>query len=842
MPRYDNVFLTDTAETYNFSSTPKQGGALRIPSRENRQAHSDRLIAQFRDAQNHFNTYTPEQVAAISYNTGTYVEFIGAENCDLITKSLENSRQGIKLLNVRDIVTQTNDEITIITKATVFIPTGKEEVFIKKITDFATQNTRPTAQNPDGRPKNNDLVSSIESISDAIKISAFWVGCPAEMPNDTNQWYELWIDVNESNFEEIKRNAFNILDSLDLPHRAETEFIKFPERLVIPVFANRTSLLDLIKQGVTIAEIRKPAEPNAFFLDSSLTEQTEWAEDLLRRTRFNNTGVAVCVLDTGINNNHILISPYMPTAGLTVDNTWGVQDRSGHGTNMAGVALYNDLKRYLIANTPFVLNHTLESVKILEPNSETPTHMTLYGAVTEQAVLLPEISAPTTRRIYCMAVTDPNSGSKDGQPSSWSGAVDKISTDGQKRLFIVSAGNVEVNNLQSSNYPDACLLKSIEDPAQAWNALTVGAYSIDATIQPSVLTQGYSALAQEGELSPYSSTSDTWKSQWPIKPEVVCDGGNVATDGTNFMQGLDELSKLTLSKDINRRLFDTIWATSAATAQCSYIAAELLAAYPAMNPETLRALLVHSARWTNAMINQFGTPDTKTQGRKKLLRTCGYGVPNLERAKDTLNNRVNMIIEGEIQPYEKKQGSNPKMKEMHLHSLPWPESVLQALENTQVKVRITLSYFIEPGPGQKGWKNKYRYASCGLRFDMKRPNETTEQFQQRINRLMRIDDYQNTNTTENNWYLGSKNRDVGSIHSDVWEDTAINLAQSDCIAVFPVVGWWRERTTLKKYNSRIRYSLIITLETSEEQVDLYTPIMTKIASRITVPITTAGTL
>ena len=238
------------------------------------------------------------------------------------------------------------------------------------------------------------------------------------------------------------------------------------------------------------------------------------------------------------------------------------------------------------------------------------------------------------------------------------------------------------------------------------------------------------------------------------------------------------------------------------------------------------------------MKNQFGYPDTKTQGRRKLLRTCGYGVPDLGRAKDTLDNRVNMIIEGEIQPYEKVQGLSPKMKEMHLHSLPWPESVLQSLENTKVKVRITLSYFIEPGPGQKGWKNKYRYASCGLRFDMKRPNETTEQFQQRINNQMRDDDYQNANSSDNNWYLGINNRDVGSIHSDVWEDTAINLAQSDSIAVFPVVGWWRERTALKKYNSKIRYSLIVTVETPEEQVDLYTPIMTKIASRITVPITT----
>lgn len=836
MDRYDNVFLSDTAETYDFSSTPKPAGELQIPFRENRQSHSDKLVAQFREAQNHFNSYTPEQVAAISYNTGTYVEFVGAENCDLVTKSLEDSRQGIKLLNVRDVVSECdeNHNPKITTKATVFIPAGKEDVFIKKITDFATKQTKS------GKPKNNDLVSSIESISDAIKISSFWVGRPTEMPNETKRWYELWVDVDEENFDIILQNTFNIFNVLNLEHRQETEYIRFPERLVLPVFANRLELLSLIKQGVTIAEIRKPAEPNAFFLDSSVTEQTEWADDLFARTKFNDSGVTVCILDTGVNNNHKLISPYMPISGTTVNSSWGIQDKNGHGTNMAGVILYNDLKRYLITNAPFELNHTIESVKILEPNSLEPTNVTLYGSITEQAALLPEISNPTVKRIYCMAITDPTSGFNDGQPSSWSAAVDKISAEGKKRLFIISGGNVEEGELKTSGYPNACLNKSIEDPAQAWNALTVGAYSIDSTIQPGRETKGYYPVAQYGELSPYSSTSNEWKTQWPIKPEVVCDGGNVASDGTNFIQGMDELSKLTLSKDINRRLFDTIWATSAATAQCSYISAELMAAYPSMRPETLRALIVHSARWTIQMINQFGVPDTKTQGRKKLLRTCGYGVPNLEIAKDTLNNRVNMIVEGELQPYEKKQGSSPKMKEMHLHTLPWPESVLQTLENKMVKVRVTLSYFIEPGPGQKGWKNKYRYSSCGLRFDMKRPNETLEQFQQRINNLMRDDDYQNTSTTDNNWFLGSKNRDVGSIHSDVWEDTAINLAQSGVIAVYPVVGWWRERTALKKYNSKIPYSLVVTIETPEENVDLYTPIMTKIASRVTVPIATSS--
>ena len=136
MARYDNVFLSDTENVYSFSSTPKPGGKPIIPTRANRQLHSDTLIAQFQEAQSQFRNYTPEQVAAISYNTGTYVEFVGAENCDLLTKSLEDGRQGIKLLNVRDVVSSLDEEQNpiITTKATVFIPNGKEDVFSKRET------------------------------------------------------------------------------------------------------------------------------------------------------------------------------------------------------------------------------------------------------------------------------------------------------------------------------------------------------------------------------------------------------------------------------------------------------------------------------------------------------------------------------------------------------------------------------------------------------------------------------------------------------------------------------------------------------------------------------------
>ena len=70
-----------------------------------------------------------------------------------------------------------------------------------------------------------------------------------------------------------------------------------------------------------------------------------------------------------------------------------------------------------------------------------------------------------------------------------------------------------------------------------------------------------------------------------------------------------------------------------------------------------------------------------------------------------MDNSVNMIIEGELQPYKKKDGGGYSMNEMHLHTLPWLKEVLEDLGEVNAKLRVTLSYFIEPGLGEVGWKD-----------------------------------------------------------------------------------------------------------------------------------------
>ena len=177
---------------------------------------------------------------------------------------------------------------------------------------------------------------------------------------------------------------------------------------------------------------------------------------------------------------------------------------------------------------------------------------------------------------------------------------------------------------------------------------------------------------------------------------------------------------------------------------------------------------------------------------------------------------------------------------MHLYELPWPKDALQALPPTaKVEMRITLSYFIEPGPGEIGGKDRYRYASHGLRFDLNAPLEPKKRFEMRINRKAQDEGYKSSEnqSVADHWIIGSQTRDKGSLHSDIWTGTAAELAESNLVAVYPTIGWWKQREHLEKWDSKTRYALIVSISTPEQNVDIYTPVAVQIGIKAPIQIT-----
>ena len=129
------------------------------------------------------------------------------------------------------------------------------------------------------------------------------------------------------------------------------------------------------------------------------------------------------------------------------------------------------------------------------------------------------------------------------------------------------------------------------------------------------------------------------------------------------------------------------------------------------------------------------------------------------------------------------------------------------------------------------------YPSHQLRFSIIRPEETVENFHARISAAADSDPDLDIETTGDSayWTLGSQARSKGSLHSDIWKGSAQQLASSNTIAIYPVIGWWRERSHLQKANKSCRYSLIVSIHTPDEAIDLYVPV----AAQVGIPISTS---
>ena len=434
-----------------------------------------------------------------------------------------------------------------------------------------------------------------------------------------------------------------------------------------------------------------------------------------------------------------------------------------------------------------------------------------------------------------------------GRPSAWSSTVDRLACDydgnGQfPRLFVLCAGNTE--DAQSwNNYPASLSTRGIRDPGQAWNALTVGAYTEKVTItEPDA--QGLAPVAPSGGLSPYTRTSQGWNSAWPLKPDVVFEGGNAGKDALGAV-GITSLHLLTTHNLPIDGLFTTTNATSAASALGARMAAQLMASYPALRPETVKALIVHSAEWTPAMraayLPAHGNP-SKTD-YVHLIRHCGWGVPSLEQALWSAGNSLTLVVEDLVHPFKKVTGKGIVSRDMNLHSLPWPKEQLLALPPaTKVDLCVTLSYFVEPNPSARGTSSKFHYPSHRLRFDVQRSlDTTTEDFVARINAAAeREDDGDPVDPKDPNWILGDRQRHRGSLHKDIWHGTAAELANRGFIAVYPAKGWWRTRPAQERFDLPARYSLVVSIRTPETDVDLYTTIAQKVAEKAAVPIVVNG--
>jgi len=764
-----------------------------------------------------------------------YVEFTSEWGYELKFESLDKDsarNNAYQLLNVREEKRDINEQTEYRYHATLLLKENGVSSFISKVDQYLTENiftrNKQTGERIDtGNPKNSPLLNNIQIIQLAT-LRAFWTSGPEIPFPETVEsiWWEVWFRKTADDDVRMA-NAFQNLQHVGcVIGQSELELAEHRVRLIkgtVQQLAQSLLLLD------NLSELRKPQEIADFILHKDVAYQDvrEYLEDLQARTisEINDQSTMVCVIDSGVNNQHPLIAPFMPdTHRYTLKPAWGHHDsepNGGHGTGVTSLALYGDLVDVLASPDQVRIFHAVESCKIFNPQDRNDPE--LYGAITEEAANAPIVDRPMAQRIYCMTITDQTFALK-GRPSAWSAALDKITfgiafEPKYPQVFIVSSGNVSIT--QHADYPSKNHLESIHDPGQAYNAITVGAYTRKDRID---ISTDLTPLAVNGDMSPSNSTSLLWDQQWPNKPDIVMEGGNSSTDG-KYVSDHSSLKILAADAEFPNYIFLPFGDTSGAAALAAKLVAELRTEYSSFWPETIRALVIHSADWTPQMLDGRPIGALNEQEKKNLLRTFGYGVPNLDRAKYSANNSLTLIAEREIQPY-KKENSKGQYNDYHLFELPWPADVLESLQEIDATLTVTLSYYIEPNPGAKRYATNYQYHSHSLDFAVIKPNERIEVFKRRISAKAELPEDEIDNSGEP-WFIGRSGA-KGSIRKDFVTMSAIEMSQRHIIAVYPKNGWYKTRKKHNRFNEVVRYSLIITIQTTG--ADIYTPVFNQITN------------
>lgn len=836
-----HLVLKNTSKAQPFTAPPAGGGGSHNTAKTDRAQHGAALQVQLQNLKLFAKKAVETQKEqGLQSGLGLQIQFVGVPNVELAFESLGNERSHDPAKQIEVLSVRTEGNATI---ANVYVPDGKLDHFEKYVADYLAAKKNKKGNLLD----HGTLLNAISSIRNA-ELRALWTDEPDLLPQDETVqfWWEVWLPVRGKRNEVVAdfRKVAALADCQVNAHQ-----INFPERTVILMYGSQQQFSNSVMTLNCVAELRRAKETADFFVNSKKTDQQQWSEETLARLTVppeNDATPRICLLDSGVNRGHPMLAPFISSEDLhTVIPAWGLEDTANHGSGLAGLVAFGDLSHALASADSVVVQHRMESVKLTPEQGANNGDAIHHGYLFAEAVARPEVAAPKRLRVFTSAITSSDDRDR-GRPSAWSATVDRLASDydgnGQfPRLFVLCAGNTE-DQQSLSTYPASLSTNGIRDPGQSWNAITVGAYTEKVAITETD-AQAYIPVALSGGLSPYTRTSAKWGAAWPLKPDVVFEGGNAGKDAFSAI-GISSLHLLTTNNRPIESLFTTTNATSAASALGARLAGQLMTAYPALRPETIRALIVHSANWTDSMRSAYlpvNKPATKTD-HVNLIRHCGWGVPNLERALWSASNSLTLVVEDKVHPYQKVKSKGVVSKDMNLHSLPWPKEQLEALPpDTKVDLCVTLSYFIEPNPSARGTSSKYYYPSHRLRFDVQRPlDATTEDFVARINAAAgREDDGDPIDPKDPHWILGDRQRHRGSLHQDIWQGTAAELASRGFIAVYPAKGWWRTREAQERYNLPAHYSLIVSIRTAETNVDLYTPIAQQVAAHVSVPISVA---
>lgn len=387
----------------------------------------------------------------------------------------------------------------------------------------------------------------------------------------------------------------------------------------------------------------------------------------------------ITVLDSGLTAAHPLIAPAVGEA-TSVPQSWGdSSDSHGHGTMVAGIALYGDVEA-CIRSRSFVPRLTLYSARVLNDQCQFDDE----DLITTQMRQAIEYFRNTYGcRVFNASLGDARLPYRGGKVSPWASILDTLSRE-LNIVIIVSAGNYN-HDPGHGNSPDAHVQDyprylfgedaRIIEPATGAIVLTVGALAHSSNVPPGFSGNSVAFRPIAGEMQPSPFTRSGPGLGDSIKPELCEVGGNSAYDGfVQRVRDVRELSVISMNRQYLQQLFKTDTGTSYSAPKVAHMAAQLYRSFPDASANLIRALLAASAEVPQAAMDLLNRFDPKAS-----LRICGYGQPNLEFASSSDESRVVLYAESHV-----------VFDNFHIYEVPIPDEFIQ--ENGTRRISVSLAY------------------------------------------------------------------------------------------------------------------------------------------------------
>lgn len=534
----------------------------------------------------------------------------------------------------------------------------------------------------------------------------------------------------------------------------------------------------------------------------------------------------VCILDSGINGNHPLLKSAMGESASFV-NEVGDSDEAGHGTAVAGVALYGDLEACNNSNF-WRPEFWLFSGKVMKKCPHTGD--AIYDELSLEASLTKAVEhfVDLGCRIFNLSLGNSNAPYDGAHVKGLAYILDVLSRR-HNILFVVSTGNFHGSenppvpaNSWRSEYPEylVCEQSAIIDPAPAMTVLTVGSISRhNATIDSQQYPEIYHlSPASENQPSPFTRHGPSVKGA--LKPELVAPGGNYASPmrqpGKQWQKHMRGLGVLTLNHQIlGAALFKEISGTSLAAPYITHLAGRLLNEYPTSSANMLRAMLVNQAHLPKEVISSFSDEfkttykQAKTTYNRDVARdVAGYGVVS---ESDLFRSSENVVVLMSEETIEND--------ECQFFELPLPDNYLRSTRGTR-ELSITLAY----SPVVRTTRSEYLATQISFRLAI---GASLDEVQKHFNQDLKSKTEVLKEAKSANRDISAQLRNHGTVQSSRWTLRQCKTGEKWFVVVVRQDRDWNPSAAEKE-----PYSLVVTVaDRDNEHAQLYSQIQERITQQ-----------